>query len=88
MPIAQVLLAFVEWGLANLPTLIQAGVTVAPLIGNVKTAIDALVSGNHITDDQAAALRAQTTTIEAQWAEVEKAAEAEVAAPATPPAQP
>lgn len=62
-----------------IPPLIQLGINVAPYVAAASDSVNALVTGNHITPEQEAALRSQISALEAQWADVVKAAEAEAA---------
>ncbi len=62
-----------------IPPLIKLGMDVLPLIQNGREAITALETGNHISADQAASLRATTDDLEGEWAAVLAKAEAEAA---------
>lgn len=61
-----------------IPPLMKLGVDVAPYLMNGWATITALETGNHITADQAAELRAKTTALEGEWADVLAQAEREV----------
>lgn len=71
-------LAFIQAFLASVPGMIALGVNLMPLIGNVKDAIEALSSGNHITDAQRAALDVQVAAAESAWAVQVAKAQAEL----------
>lgn len=71
-------ITLITTGIAVASGLAKLAVDVAPMITNIKAAIDALLGKGHITDAQATDLHAQTANVEAEWAAVLAAARAEV----------
>lgn len=71
-------LAFIEGFLQLAPSLIALGADIAPLIANVKTAVEDLFNGGSISDDQKAALDAQVAAAETAWAAQVAKAQAEI----------
>ena len=64
-------------GISVAKGLASLAVDVGPMITNIKSAVDALFGGGHITDVQAADLRTQTSELEGEWAVALAAARAE-----------
>jgi len=60
-------ITLITTGLAVAKGLAALAVDVAPMISNIRAAIDGLTGGSHITDAQAADLHAQTDTVESEW---------------------